>query len=302
MYTESLIRTQKEWAEKSLMLLRELLPLMSVVAQHADWTSDQRETMGSVLTACARSSESALLLCAFGQLWDAELISRSIVEGSLKIAYLLQSRTTFDQRYDAYSNALFEIGLLKDHGKAVEVLSAVPDPQAREWQPIRDMLLSDAEQARIAACYNKPTRRRLDGEWSFTGLLRGLANSNDLRFVGISAMAHGYSIASHLQHADFAGTSLPLERDFRSPERRESIHLAHLARLISDVFTCFILRLAAANRYVGADPTLVANAAERIEAHQRPFRSSYEVWMDIEYETPHMAPHPGDPNANLEKS
>src|SRR6267154_475782 len=253
MYTEALTRTQKEWAEGSLMLLRELLPLVSVVAQHADWTRDERETLGTLLTACGRSSESVLLLCAFGQLWDAELISRSVVEGSLKIAYLLQSRTDFKQRYDAYSNALFEIALLKDHGKAVDVLSAVPDPQAREWQPIRDMLLPDAEQARIGARYDRAVRKRLNGEWGFTGLLRGLANSNDLRFVGISALAHGYSIASHIQHADFAGASLPLERDFRSPERRESIHLAHLARLLSDIFACFILRLTAAYRYVGED-------------------------------------------------
>src|SRR5580658_1068420 len=92
MCTEHWTKTQELWAKDSLLLLRELLPLMAPLALHADWTNDERHTLGSLLTASARSSESVLLLCAYGQLWDAEVIARSVFEGSLKIAYLLQSR------------------------------------------------------------------------------------------------------------------------------------------------------------------------------------------------------------------
>lgn len=285
METEALSRTQKKWAESSLDLLRELLPLASVVARYPDWTSDERQTLGAMFTACARSSESVLLLCAFGQVWDAELISRSVFEGSLKLAYLLQTSTDFKSRYEAYSNALFEIALLNDHRKATDVLSIVPDPEGREWQPIREILLTDAERDRIGTRYDRAVRRRLQEEWGFTGLIPRLASASDLRIDGVSALAHGYSIASHVQHMDFTGVSLPLERDFRSPDRRDSIHMAHVARLISDVFACFILRLAAAYRYVGEDQTPLAKASERIKSHQIPCRTAYEEWLDIEFPT-----------------
>lgn len=283
MYTEKLLKTQKEWAEKSLFLLRELLPLMSPVALHADWTKEERHTLGSLLSASARSSESVLLLSAYGQLWDAEVILRSVFEGTLKLAYLLQSVHDFKQRHEQYAHDLFRIALLKDHKKATDLLNAVSDPDAQRWRPVREILLSDAEQTDIRVRYGKSVRRALDMQWGFTGLVRTLMLSADAGFSGVAGLAHGYSIASHIQHADSAGTSMPLDRELRSADRRDSIHLAHLGRLISDVFACLHLRLAVGYRYVVRDPTPVAAAAEKMKMLQAGFGTPYKDWMDAEY-------------------
>lgn len=281
MYSQELIQKQKAWAESGLFLLRELLPLMGAVGRH-EWTKEQGRTLGYLLSASARSSESAMLLCAYGQLWDAEVVARSVLEGSLKFAYLLQSKTDFEERFRQYSQDLFQIGLLKDHQKAVDFLDAIPDADAPDWQPIRDMLMPDEQQADIRSQFSSSARRALEMQWSFAGLLRALT-SGEAGFVGLKGLAHGYSIASHIQHADYAGTSIVLDRDLRSPERRDAIHLAHLAKMISSVLECLLLRLGAGYQFIGHDRGPLKTAAEKIEAVRRSFGTPYEDWIRVEY-------------------
>jgi len=253
MYSDEMYATQREWAERALMAMRSLLPKMTPVSTYPGWQAVERQTLSFLLTAAARTSESAFLLGAYGQLWDAEILARSALEASLKFAYLLQARETFVVRHSEYADQLFEIALLKDHRKAASLLAAVPDPDAPQWRPIRDLLLSDSQVAELSARNDKVARRNLETRWGFTGLIGELSRSGDPYFKGLGALAHGYSMASHVQHADMVGASIALERDFRSVERRDSIHFAHEARLLSDLLEFFLLRLAVGYRFVGAD-------------------------------------------------
>jgi hypothetical protein len=228
MHDDHVFNKQKDWAERGLFLMRDLLPLMSPVGQHKGWSKEERETLGFIMSATARSTESALLLCAYGQLWDAEVLIRSVLEGTLKFIYLLQSKDSFKERHNQYSNSLFDIGLLKDHQKAKDLLNILPDPDAEEWRPIRERLLPENELNRIKSQYTQTERRSLETQWGFTGLISALTKSDDKWFAGITALTHGYAIASHIHHADSIGVSIPMERDFRSDERRHSIHLTGL--------------------------------------------------------------------------
>src|SRR4051812_31336606 len=145
MYDDDLFAKQRDWAERGLMSARKLLPLMGPVGTHAAWQPEERKTIGYLASATARASESALLLCAYGQLWDAEGLVRSALEGSLKFSYLLQSASTFPDRHREYATDLFSIALFKDHKKAADLLATALDPADPEWRPIRDRLLSDQE-------------------------------------------------------------------------------------------------------------------------------------------------------------
>lgn len=285
MYDDDIFNKQKEWAERGLFLMRDLLPLMSSVGQHKGWSKEERETLGFIVSATARTTESSLLLCAYGQLWDAEVLIRSVLEGTLKFIYLLQSKESFKERHTQYSNSLFDIGLLKDHQKAKDLLNTLSDPNAEEWRPIRERLLHEDELNRIKGQYTQAERRALETQWGFTGLISALTKSGDKWFAGITALAHGYAIASHTQHADAIGVSIPMERDLRSPERRNSIHFTHLARLILDAFTFFHLRLLVGYRYIAQDPTPIITAERRIKELQESFGNYYEVWLNTEYKS-----------------
>jgi hypothetical protein len=100
---------------------------------------------------------------------------------------------------------------------------------------------------------------------------------------GFAGLAQGYSTASHIQHADYVGVSTPLDRDRRAADRRDAIHLAHLARLVSDALSCLRMRLVAGYRYIDHDSSSISEATEKINCVCNSFGDPYERWMDIEY-------------------
>lgn len=265
MNADALFNLQKAWSESGLSLLRELLPLMSPVGRFHEWTKEERRTLGELLSACARSSESVLLLCAYGQVWDADVISRSVVEGTLKVMYLLQSSEHFKQRHQEYAKDLFDIALLKDHKKAQELLDAIPNPEGREWLPIRERMLTTAQISGIEQRIGRSSRRALDTKWGFTGLIGKLSQSSDPMFSNIASLCHGYAMSSHILHADSIGTAMALERDSRPDERRGLAHLSHLMRLIVDQLSYLLMRLMVGHRYVGYSGQSLIEADEKIK-------------------------------------
>jgi hypothetical protein len=257
--------------------------MMSPVANYPKWEQRDRKTVGYLLSATARTAESTLLLCAYAQIWEAEVLARSTLEGSLKFAYMLQSQEACAERHEEYAEDLYNIALVKDHRKAKDLLALVPDPQSATWRPVRGVLLSDEQFEELSSRYGRAARKELETRWGFTGLIGQLARSADPYFTDITALAHGYAMASHVQHVDFAGAAMPLERDCREPEQRESVHLAHAARIISDCLWFFFLRLSVGYRFVGADRSRLREVANAIEQACAPFGKGYSDWARAEY-------------------
>lgn len=283
MDADDLFETQKQWAEEGLTAVRQALPLMAPVGQFADWSAIERQTVRFLLTSTARASESALLLCAYGQLWDAEVLARAVLEGTLKFAYLVQNRESFEARHAEYAQDLFAIAQMKDHLKCVELLAAVRDPDEPRWQPIKDRLIDDEELAELRTMYDRAHRRELENRWGFTGLVGELSGSGDKLFRDLGGLAHTYSMASHVAHMDMIGASMPLDRDLRSDDRRESIHFAHEGRLIGDIFIFLYFRLVVGYRYVGADPAPLRLVADLVAQLSAKFGTAHAAWMSVEY-------------------
>ena len=263
--------------------MRELLPLMAPIGTYEGWRQEERGTIGKLLSASARSTESALLLMAYGQLWDAEVLIRSVFESTLKFAYLIQSHDTFKDRYREFADEQPEIIALQDDRKARQLMDAIQEPEADSWRPIRDMVLPNEEREELASRYSKKYRRQMDMKWGYGGMLNSLSNSADTLFANFTGLSYGYSVASHIHHADFVGISVPLDRDRHSPERRDAVHLAHLARLISDCFSCFEIRLSSGYRFVEGDRSKAEYAITRIKDLLTELESAHEFWLDMEY-------------------
>lgn len=283
MYSEDVYQKLRDWSERTLFLVRSLLPLMTPVAQHPKWTIEQRETLGPLLSASARSGESAFLLTAYGQLWDAEILVRAGFEASLKFAYMLQFPASFETRHHEYRHDHFRIGLLKDHAKIVELLAAVPNPHEDEWRPLRERLLSDAERDEFSAAYPKAARSALETRWGFTGMIRELVKSGDPLFRDFAGFAASYASASHIVHADHIGTVIPLEIDTRHQDRRDAQLKAHAVRLMSDTMASLQVRLAVGYRFIDRDPSPLAEAFDAIHKLKMGFGRVYEDWMATEY-------------------
>jgi hypothetical protein len=196
---------------------------------------------------------------------------------------MLQSPRTFATRHSEFALDLFSIALMKDHLKCLELLAAASDPDDPQWRPIKDRLLPDAELAELRATYDRVHRRELENRWGFTGLVSELSRSGDPFFRGLGSMAHGYSMASHVHHMDMVGASIPLERDQRSAERRETIHMAHEAHLVSDLLVFLFIRLSVGYRFIGTDLAPLKEAWSKIQALNDKLGIAHSTWMGVEY-------------------
>lgn len=281
-YDDAIYATVARWSEQALLAIRKSLPLMTPVGQYQGFHPGLWSVVGRLLGASARSTESALLLTHASQLWDAEVIARTVTEATLKAAYILQSPATFEQRALEFSSDHFEIGRLKDHQKALDLLEVVSDASSDDWAPIRERLLSDDELSELRATYPKHLRRALETRWGFAGLVRELSSSADPLFDGLKGIAHDYALASHISHADLAGVEMPIERDRRDTERREAIHLAHAARLIEQCVRMFQVRLIVGYRFVGQPASALGALRSEVEQLSREFQAVYEKWLAIE--------------------
>lgn len=193
---------------------------------------------------CHLSSESILLLIHDQKEWDADLVARSVMEGSLKLTYMLQGEPhDIERKVDEYWNILPQFASIKHSERAGRFIHEVPDPDNPNWLPFKELILDESAIAAIRSKYSRQERKTLEESWSFTGICRTFAKSDDEGLKLFAHLAHGYGMSSHLIHKDADGIGMVWDRFRRDPERQTAVKLGHSARIVSDVCTFAKLRL-----------------------------------------------------------
>lgn len=202
---------------------------------------------------CNLSSESVLLLISAEKEWDADLITRSVLEGSLKFTYLLQgSHAEIEDKANEFWNVLPLFHSIRHSENVKKLLEHVPDPNAPEWRALQDLLISEDEVEKIRSHFSRIERQKIEEKWSFSGLCKSFATSNNSGLQTFSGLAHGYSMSSHLLHKDADGIGMVWERYGRSHEEQIAVKMGHSARVVSDVCSFAKLRLFSLSKACGA--------------------------------------------------
>ncbi len=154
---------------------------------------------------CNYASQSAIILISNGSLWEAEILIRSVLEGSLKYTFLCTGiySDDIDRKFDEYWEYLYEIALIKEHQKSSHLLSLIDEDTSLEWKPIRDKLLPKEEFEQLQQKYPKKLKRYLEQKWSFSEIIQALSKPPNDEFKALSGLAYNYNLSSHLIHQDF---------------------------------------------------------------------------------------------------
>jgi hypothetical protein len=209
---------------------------------------------GQLYLDCHLTSESVLILIRESKEWDADLLCRSVMEGSFKYIYMLSGVTEeVRSKAEEYWFILPKFSDIKHSERAARLLQELPNPAAIEWQPLRDLVVNNEEIDSIRKDYTRPQRQALEEKWSFSGISKQFMQSTDegLRLFGM--MAHGYGMSSHFIHKDADGVGMVWERAMRPASRKEAVMLGHAARVVSDICTFSKLRLLYLLKYCGGD-------------------------------------------------
>lgn len=113
------------WASKGSKAVDEFLDLTSPFLLEQPQIEPQLQwVLKQLAISCSQTSESALLLISYEHLWDAEILVRSVIEGTLKYAFLcVGSENELLEKVQEYWEDLPEITRMKRHGR-VQALTA----------------------------------------------------------------------------------------------------------------------------------------------------------------------------------
>ncbi len=207
---------------------------------------------------CQLTSESVLILIREAKEWDADLLNRSVMEGSLKYVYmLLGTPEEIHMKVKEYWEILPTFSDIKHSERADRLISKLPKSDSLEWQPFRDLVLRDEEIDALRKEYTRAQRQELEERWSFSGISKQFMQSENAGLQLFGGMAHGYGMSSHLLHKDADGIGMVWERTKRSPHRQAAVTLGHAARVVSDVCTFAQLRLLYLLKLCGGDTSCI---------------------------------------------
>src|SRR5687767_9794352 len=175
---------------------------------------------------CEMTSESVLLLVKHQAVWDAEILIRSITEGTLKLAFLcVGGKTEVEQKAIEYWDILPELSRLKIHKNVSGFFNLIGDKSNDpEWRPAKDLLLRAKDRLAIENTYPKQVAQRIKQRWSFSQILQALGGEGLESFL---ALAYGYAMSSHHVHKDGDSTGLIWDRESREEPRKSTLILAH---------------------------------------------------------------------------
>lgn len=228
---------------------------------------DRREGMPlwQLHLSCHTTAESVLLLVTYVRLWDADVLFRSVMEGSYKFAFILMSDAKGrKEKLQEYSEVLFEISELKRSSRIRDLLKVLPNPDDDEWKALRDMLSTPEREAEIRGRYNKDHRRAMEQKWSFGEICASLRRSSSPHISNLAQMMYSYGMSSHVAHQDSTGVGMVWDRVGRDDVRRNAVELAHGSRLISDMCTMAWLRAQMLVKHCGGDFATIAPFFKRI--------------------------------------
>jgi hypothetical protein len=249
--------------------------------RHPDPTSGF--VLQQLALSCHATGESALILIGSVRLWDAEMLIRSVFEGTFKFAYLCGG-TAADRsaRANEYWEVLPAITRLKRHQRAQQLLAALDKPDADEWRPIRELMLDPSEVAALQAKYPKTHRQQVEHKWSFFEIAHMLDKENGTAGA-LRHLMYGYGMASHQIHQDGDAIGMIWDREQREPERRDAVELAHGCRMLSDLLVMSMLRAVSLSRAVGVDLGSVKDADRAHEAFRSELHAAQSEWHRVEY-------------------
>lgn len=287
MYTNTgVLDTLNAWAQETSVIVDKYLDITAPFLLEQPRIAQKHQfVLKHLAISCNYTSHSALILVANGSLWEAEMLARAVMEGSIKYAFLCSGETSdeLEEKVDEYWEQLYEIEQLKEHKRSAHFLSIVGEDAVQEWKPIKEKLLPDVEFEELQKKYPKRTRQSIEQKWSFSEIIHALAKSNMPELKGFTGFAYNYSLGSHFVHQDSFAVRLVWDRNHRDDQRKSALELAHGGRECSDILMMARLRAVMTLKLHGESLEPVRKLQVTEEVLSEKLKEAYKLWYQVEY-------------------
>lgn len=237
------INIVQEHIELAMGLTNSLL--LSLAPLYREDCGDEQEATVPLFTLLHSTSSTILnLVMDRMALHDADVLLRTVMEGTVKYCYLLTG--TEEERYRKYEEyrfMLYDFEKLVDHNKAQETIGIFKEFNIQHSTlPFEVNILSDEEQKIIKSRYSKKEKDDLKRRWTYQAMLRNLAESR-IEYKSQLGTLSTYATTSHYAHFDWSGMTSRLAQ-LRAAAKEENINydIAHCLRIISNILNFELMR------------------------------------------------------------
>lgn len=213
------------------------------------------------------SSESIYILLNVGAVFDADILLRTVMEGTLKYCYLMKgSEEEREDKYIEYAEMLADIERLIDHQRAVEAIGVLREYSTNNILPFEAQVLSENEVRQLQQKYPAKTRNELKQRWNYQNLLRTLSQSDDMYRAQLGSLST-YALTSHLCHYDSTGLSMRQNQIGNSNHLDQNyFDIGHSRRILSNTLSMYLFRVLEYIKYSNyTSERIVSNCEEVFE-------------------------------------
>lgn len=200
------------------------------------------DTTLSLFASLHSSSESILVLLLEQAIFDADILLRTVMEGTIKYCYLMTGTTEERKNKEyIYRECLTEIDKISDHYKAFDTIKILKEFSNNNTKPFESLLLDKDLLENLQLKYPSKIRKQLKNEWSYQSLLRSLAELANEYKAQLGTIST-YALTSHFIHYDWTGLNM---RKSNVDENETSIlyDLIHSLRILSNTLSFYSFRV-----------------------------------------------------------
>ena len=241
---DSIINTPLTFSFRALELYRNLtIGIAPFYKKEANIHEFNQMVLTELFTQLYSTGESILMLTSHGSIWEADILLRTLFEGTIKYIYMMQE--CLAQKSDLieeYYNIIPEMQKISDHEKAVEAINMFK-LTGIDKHPFQVSVLKEKELEKLKEKYSKNRIRELSQKWSYKNILRNLI-IKDNKYEMLATTLYTYSFSSHLIHYD--GECLKQRSGAlmnNAVRNDEALDVAHLLRIISNVLSLGAIRV-----------------------------------------------------------
>lgn len=231
---------------------------------------------------CHLTSESSLLLISFLKEWDADLLSRAVLEGTMKYVFMMSGSVEQQiQKAREYWEILPVINAKKRENRIKNFVEYANNQDDVLMTPFRDILNNSDKSDLKYDEIGRTERQRIEFKWSFAGMMKVFSETDGLR--SLMHLSYTYGMTSHLIHKDGDGVGIVFERFTREPDKFHAVVCGHAARIISDLCSFAKVRCLFLLNTCNAEVSLIESLDNNYNTFFEDLRNAYNQFIYTEY-------------------
>ncbi|MHB8984632.1 MAG: DUF5677 domain-containing protein [Eubacteriales bacterium] len=167
---------------------------------------------------CIMLTKASMQLIWPGFVWQAEILERSLLEGTIKLIYMAIDPKTVEAKAQEFANTLSDIYQFKrrkDLKDYLDNLSVDNEVLKDSYQKIID--------CEVKLNLNRKERKEIERRWSLNEMTRKIDEYSIEGFEKLKYFQAYYATASHITHVDINCRDLIWDRDKRNSEEKQSM-------------------------------------------------------------------------------